>query len=124
MTSSCSPPLYMYSSSNFTSIIPDDDCKIVETLIKNVNPFRNVHCFVFYYKPVETGRKQNLFSISKVKVFSHTCSVFRSVTGVLLAIYSVLQSVCSSNPVYYAATNERYMYQGKHFNTSWTFCKN
>ena len=28
----------------------DDDCKIVETLIRNVNPFRGVHCFVFYYE--------------------------------------------------------------------------
>ena len=33
---------------NLTSIIPDDGCTIVETLIKNVNPFRSVNCFVFY----------------------------------------------------------------------------
>ncbi len=29
-------------------MIPDDDCKLVETLNQNVNRFRSVHCFVFY----------------------------------------------------------------------------
>jgi hypothetical protein len=60
----------VYSYLKISSVIPKDDCKLVETLNKNINRIQNAQCFVFSY---ERHRASAL-------TVPHKCVILKSLT--------------------------------------------